>query len=104
MSKIAEFVGVELDGAQHTEVTRRCGIDHMKTVAHKFDYRPLNYKLYKSQNFFQIWRHKSGFEMCFLRAPSTFRGWVQTCLKSRSRFDIKTSSPLFIPVTATDRY
>lgn len=38
VSKIAKFVDVELTAAEHAEVTRRCDIDHMKTIAHKFDY------------------------------------------------------------------
>lgn len=38
VTQLAEFLDVELDEAEHAEVTRRCDISHMKTVAHKFDY------------------------------------------------------------------
>ena len=38
VSKLAQFVGVELSPAEHKEVTRRCDIKHMKTISDKFDY------------------------------------------------------------------
>ena len=38
VARIARFVGVDLTPDEATEVTRRCGIEHMKTISHKFDY------------------------------------------------------------------
>mmetsp|Transcript_12475 Transcript_12475/g.29734 ORF Transcript_12475/g.29734 Transcript_12475/m.29734 type:complete len:362 (+) Transcript_12475:56-1141(+) len=38
VTKVAQFVGVDLDAAEHAEVTRKCDIEHMKTIADKFDY------------------------------------------------------------------
>lgn len=37
VQKLASFIDVELTDSEETEVTRRCGIDHMKSVADKFD-------------------------------------------------------------------
>jgi hypothetical protein len=38
VKKLAAFLGVSLNQKEHAEVTKRCDISHMKTVAHQFDY------------------------------------------------------------------
>jgi len=50
VTKLAVFLGVKLSTSEHAEVTNRCGIKHMKTIAHKFDYMQ--------------WAHDASYIMC----------------------------------------
>ncbi len=43
VSKLAAFVGVQLTDSEHAKIVEKCGMTHMKSVTHKFQYSlPLN--------------------------------------------------------------